>query len=127
MRKVILYILLFISCVSYSQDSLYCEYVQLGEWKEKKQEYKFKKPKKTVIKFIFEDAKISVEDNVSSVYVLLEKVESLEDDSKLQDVVTFSAEDERHSACIIMMYPVDNWMILAVLYENVCFRYYFEN
>jgi hypothetical protein len=97
------------------------EAVQLADWNAFQQEFIWGEPYSQSISFLLQGNVILVRDQQNSTYTTI-------GDAYVDDTETayWDALDEGGRSCLVVMYHIESILIMEVIYDDVAFRYFFE-
>jgi hypothetical protein len=119
MKKLILILVVVLSSfVSKAQDVMDTYAVEIGYWQEKDQDWYFDDFKMCEVSFIIQGKMIIANDMNKSTYYLYNML--LDE----KDMTSWNAIDEKDRECVISMALKDDYRYFIVIYDDICYRYY---
>ena len=104
--------------VSKAQDIIDTYGIEIGYWQERDAEWYFDDFTLCEVSFIIQGKMIIANDMSKSTYYLYE---TLLDE---RDMTSWTAIDEKDRDCVISMAVKDDYRFFIVMYDDICYRYY---
>ena len=120
MKKIFLiFILIVTSKGFYSQTTEKVTHSEIGCWNEKNSKWEWDSIQESELIITFDKSIISINN------LLCSKYETSRGSSKYKNLVTWEATDENSIPCHVSLEFIDDYSILIILYDELCFRYYY--
>lgn len=120
MKKLILIIAFIVISISiFCQDTETVYAAQVGTWSKIKNNWVWDDVENVNLTITFDKSVVSINNEMGSVF------ETLEAFDEEDDHITWKALDEEYITCYLTMQYTDEYTVLIVTYNNVCFRYYY--
>jgi hypothetical protein len=120
MKKLILIIAFIVISISvFCQDTETVYAAQVGTWSKVKNNWVWDDVENVNLIITFDKSVVSINNDMGSVF------ETLEIFDKKDGHITWKSLDEEYITCYLTMQYTDEYTVLIVTYNNVCFRYYY--
>ena len=121
MKKIFLIISFFIvSFISLSQQTISTYAIQIGNWDYYYEEYSWEALKPCDVDFIVQGDVIIANDIAKSTYYLYDNF------NINKTFASWNAVDENNIECVVSIVHKDGLTYLMVLYDAICFKYFFK-
>ena len=120
MKKLLLiiaFIAISISVFCQETESVYA--YQSGTWSDTKRNWVWSSIEKSNLTITFDKSVISIDNKLGS------RFETLYVTEEGDDFISWKALDEESIFCTVTMKTLDNGYVLIIVYENLCFRYFY--